>query len=964
MTFRFRLFGFGVWRVCTGGGFPVTRTSTMLAAISLGLFASAGFPAAGQTNIALTGIVRDGRGVPAPRQFVEVYDPFGPFSTTVETDASGGFAVDVPEGSYRVRVQSVNDQTPLALPYFYDLLLSLEVMTPQTVDITIPAVPVGVFVRDTSGNPLAGIGIAVTAMLDGGPCYAVAPSLTGCGYSNYEFRASIGPGAPQVGVSTDGAGWAQLWLFPVGGNSTYSFTAVVPPGMPYTSVTEHGVRVAGMEVVHLALPSATVPSPVSGVVTTTPGVPVSGQLRADGPTAGFAIETQPAGGTVILDDAATGAFTYTPHGGTYGYDSFTFSAVGGYASATQMVFVVAAAPQWPGQTVIASRRPGGVPTGDHSFDSSLSADGRFVAFGSRDAGLVAGDTNGADDIFVLDRVTGSIERVSLASNGSQANGSSGLPVISADGRFVLFFSLASNLTDGDGNGTGDVFVRDRVAGTTTLVSVALGGGAGNKQSGGAAYGWGGISADGRFVHFASDATDLVPGDTNGVRDVFLRDLETGITECLSAGLSGAGGDGHSKAGGLSADGGVAVFSSLAGNLVVADADAHEDVFVWTRASSAVQRISATPAGDDADGNSGVPRISADGRTAVFVSAASNLVDGDTNGVTDIFVAEAPFTNLRRVNLAPSDVQANAPSGTFTAQPPAISADGRFVAFTSEATNLVDGDTNAVADLFIAETENGDVRRVSVSFDGVQANAQIIRPSLSADGRLVSFDTNATTLVAGDANVRLDVFVTGGVAVSPAALLIPAGGGVEGVTVTFAYPGTPWGASTTESWLVIGSPTNPSGSGTVSVTAEANPGPARTTTITVAGQPVVVTQLAHADTAPPVIHAVAASPATLWPPNHQLVPVTFTVSFTDDDAAASCAIATVASSEPENGTGDGDTSPDWLLPAGLSVQLRAERAGKGSGRIYSVTVDCADTAGNRSQGTATVTVPHAMGGSRR
>src|SRR5437870_3874045 len=186
-------------------------------------------------------------------------------------------------------------------------------------------------------------------------------------------------------------------------------------------------------------------------------------------------------------------------------------------------------------TVRVSVASGGTEGDDASLGSALSADGRFVAFDSAATDLVAGDTNGVSDVFVHDRQTGTTERVSVASGGAQGNGSSGLigfafpPALSADGRFVAFLSVATNLVAGDTNGATDVFVHDRQTGATERVSVASGGGTqGNRNSGGF-FAFPALSADGRLVAFHSAATNLVAGDTNGAYDVFVHELTVSTT---------------------------------------------------------------------------------------------------------------------------------------------------------------------------------------------------------------------------------------------------------------------------------------------------------------------------------------------------------------------------------------------------------------------------------------------------
>jgi len=280
-----------------------------------------------------------------------------------------------------------------------------------------------------------------------------------------------------------------------------------------------------------------------------------------------------------------------------------------------------------GATTLISKSSAGVQGDDDSFNPAITPDGRFIAFDSYASNLVPGDTNWAQDIFVHDRSTGAVERVSYSTGGQQADFDCDRPAISADGRFVAFNSYAPNLAPGDTNGTWDAFVRDRMAGTTTLVGVAMGGGAGNH----AAYGIT-ISDDGRYAAFASSASDLVAGDTNNERDVFLRDLVAGTTSLVS--MHGA----------------------------------------------------VPPLGKASDW----PQITPDGRFVAFNSAADDLVPGDTNGVTDVFVRDLAAQTTVMASRNAYGVLGDGMSGGISGGSSGISPDGRFVAFHSAAQNLVDG----------------------------------------------------------------------------------------------------------------------------------------------------------------------------------------------------------------------------------------------------------------------------------
>ena len=400
----------------------------------------------------------------------------------------------------------------------------------------------------------------------------------------------------------------------------------------------------------------------------------------------------------------------------------------------------------------------GTEGNDVSLAAAFSADGRFVAFDSAASDFVAGDTNGSSDVFVHDRQTGTTERVSVASDGTEGNASSGLigfaapPALSADGRFVAFRSAATNLVAGDTNGATDVFVHDRQGGTTERVSVASDGTESNAASLSSA-----LSEDGRFVAFHSAATNLVAGDTNGATDVFVHDRQTGTTERVSVASDETQGDSASTYPALSGDGRFVAFDSAATNLVAGDTNGATDVFVHDRQMGTTERVSVASNGTQANGNSGgffsFPALSADGRFVAFESDATNLVAGDTNDATDVFVHDRQTGTTERVSVASSGVQGSG----FSAWP-ALSTDGRFVAFHSTSTNLVAGDANGATDVFVHDRQAGTTERVSLASNGSQGNDSSAGPALSADGLQVAFHSTATNLVAGDANLMYDVFV--------------------------------------------------------------------------------------------------------------------------------------------------------------------------------------------------------------
>jgi len=401
----------------------------------------------------------------------------------------------------------------------------------------------------------------------------------------------------------------------------------------------------------------------------------------------------------------------------------------------------------PGDTTRVSIATDGTEGNSHSQFPSISADGRYIAFESSASNLVAGDTNGRSDIFVHDRTTGVTTRVSVAAGGGQANGYSSYPSISAAGRYVAFISSDSNLVAGDTNGWPDIFVHDRTSGATTRVSIASSG----AQANGASY-YPVISADGRCVAFYSVATNLAVGDTNGHGEIFVHDRMSGATTRVSVDSSGSQANSDSSYPSISADGRYVAFYSTASNLVAGDTNGWHDVFVHDRMSGATTRVSVSSSGAQGDSISYTSSISADGRYVAFLSFASNLVANDTNGGYDAFVHDRTSGVTTRVSVSSSGAQANnGPSA------PSISADGRYVAFASAASNLVAGDTNGTPDIFVHDRITGATTRISVNFSG-GPGVDTYYSSISANGHYVTFHSEASNLVTGDTNGMYDVFV--------------------------------------------------------------------------------------------------------------------------------------------------------------------------------------------------------------
>jgi len=382
-----------------------------------------------------------------------------------------------------------------------------------------------------------------------------------------------------------------------------------------------------------------------------------------------------------------------------------------------------------------------------------------------------------------------IERASVNSDGEETIGAHGPPSdwdplgwdpheseyvsISADGRYVAFESIGINLVDDDNNTLhviygssgwdaywhSDVFVHDRRHGRTERVSVSSSEVEGNVEgSSRGAY----ISANGRYVVFTSTCSNLVVGDTNEKRDIFLRDRERGLTFLISRGYLGDGANWHCSWPSVSDDGYLIAFSSSSDNLVPGDENRKDDIFVYNRHTGKTQRVSVASDGAEATGMSWGTDISADGRYVVFVSDARNLAAGDTDYTSDVFVHDLMTKETTQVSVSSEGAGGNGRccmETTTRRWAARMSDDGRYVVFDSQANNLVEGDTNAKADTFVHDRLTGVTRRASIGGDGSQADEDCRRSDISGNGRFVVFDTRATTLMAEQSSPWVnDVFV--------------------------------------------------------------------------------------------------------------------------------------------------------------------------------------------------------------
>ncbi|MBI3786317.1 MAG: PD40 domain-containing protein [Deltaproteobacteria bacterium] len=342
-----------------------------------------------------------------------------------------------------------------------------------------------------------------------------------------------------------------------------------------------------------------------------------------------------------------------------------------------------------------------------------------------------------------------VELVSINVDGRAGDAASNGPAVNADASFVAFFSDADDLVRGDTNQARDVFVRDRHNARTERVSVSSTGVQGNLPSH-AAGDNPAIDAAGDIVAFYSNATNLVPNDANDHSDVFVRVRSHSTTEIVSLSSNGDQGDGDSLSPSISADGRLVAFQSLAKNLIDDDSNDAADIFVRDRTTSHTERVCN---GTQGNGGSFSPAISADGNVVAFASSATNLAAGDNNAHVDVFACDRRTGHIDVVSINDAGTYGNGDSIL-----PAVSSDGRYVAFKSLANNLVADDRNGIVDVFVRDRVAGKTERVSLSFLARDSNGVSFAPGINSNGRFVAFGSEANNLVPADENQLASVFV--------------------------------------------------------------------------------------------------------------------------------------------------------------------------------------------------------------
>ncbi|MEV4431544.1 hypothetical protein [Streptomyces sp. NPDC049555] len=400
--------------------------------------------------------------------------------------------------------------------------------------------------------------------------------------------------------------------------------------------------------------------------------------------------------------------------------------------------------------------PGGEQGDGESRGESVDASGRLVVFTSHARTLLPGNPKGTAQVYVRNLATGRLKRISTAPDGSAGNDASWSAVISGNGRYVVFESMATNLAPGRNTGerSEDVFVHDLVTGRTKVLVPSPAGTAANTTSPA-------VSHDGRFVAFASTRSDLVPGDTNGKQDIFVRDRVRGTTERVSVASSGQA-DTFSMSPSISADGSRVGFLGFGGLAPGDDAAAgvaelhrpHPRIFYIRDMRARRTEVASKSYKGLQVGVIGAPVISPDGRHALFNAVSSEVVPGDTNGLTDTFLRDLRTGDVQMISRAYD----GSPSNGNGVPGLAISADNRRVFFVSTASNLVPGDSGTTQDVFVRDVVRGTTERVSVTRDGGPPNGSSFLEGVDRAGRVALFTCDADNMVPGDTNKAYDAFV--------------------------------------------------------------------------------------------------------------------------------------------------------------------------------------------------------------
>ncbi len=404
------------------------------------------------------------------------------------------------------------------------------------------------------------------------------------------------------------------------------------------------------------------------------------------------------------------------------------------------------------RTELISRSPSGEPGSSDSMDPSISEDARYIVYESSAKNLVTDKTTSNRDIFLYDRVTKKTRRISI-SNGEEANSSSYDAEISADGNVIVFTSQASNLVSNDTEGKKDIFAYDKTTGKITRVSVSSAGVAADGDSE-----FSDVSGDGRYVVFESEATNLVSGDTNEKKDIFRHDRTTGKTVRVSYDfLDNEITDHDSEEPVISNDGRYIAFQTRA-SLVPCDDNKATDVYVRDMVDGLTTHASVTYYGCVPHGSSNHPSISGNGRFVTFASSATDLVmEEDTNKKNDLFIRDLEKLDTERISIASNGTEGDERSVGYGGN---ISADGRYVVFSSPSTTFASEDQDKKYDVYARDRQTKKTTQEGVGhyFEQGSGDESANTAVISANGKYIVFDSNSGELVPGDDNNDWDIYI--------------------------------------------------------------------------------------------------------------------------------------------------------------------------------------------------------------
>ncbi|MCB0221706.1 MAG: hypothetical protein KDH09_18560 [Chrysiogenetes bacterium] len=365
-----------------------------------------------------------------------------------------------------------------------------------------------------------------------------------------------------------------------------------------------------------------------------------------------------------------------------------------------------------------------------SLGSIANADGRYSAFASDSDNFVQGDENSSSDIFFFDKEKGKAEAISVNDTGELGNGASTNGVMSSCARYLAYESDATNLVPGDTNGVTDIYFRDRHTNHTKRISITEKGVEPNAPSLQPS-----ISGCGAFVAFTSAATTLSSADTHGVTQIYIKDQAFGGLRLVSL-FNGKPGEYASADPALSPNADEIAFQTSIKNLEADTRESTMQLVLTDLKTGEIVLVSRTPQNKPANGNSGEPAISRGGRYVVFSSDATDMTDTqNTHGGAEVFLYDRETSTVTQVSTTTIGRAPDGPS-----MHPSISDNGRYVAFESAATNLVPGDTNRSNDMFVLDRESSLIERTTVDADGNELEGDCIAGRISNDGRFVTFQS--------------------------------------------------------------------------------------------------------------------------------------------------------------------------------------------------------------------------------